>query len=145
MGHAISAYEVWGTPEIEAAARRVLDAGLGQGRSAIEPAAAAWAPDVAADLRRRIIDNVDAGGGTFLDKLRAQLDGAPRATYLLAAELLFLQVVPWIMSSTPNVTGSARFCPGCSHRPSFRLTSTERSACRGCSTAGPGSTRSDRR
>ena len=94
MGHAISAYEVWGTPEIEAAARRVVDAGLGQGRSVIEPAAAAWAPDVAADLRRRIIDNVDAGGGAFLDKLRAQLDGAPRATYLLAAELLFLQVVP---------------------------------------------------
>ena len=82
MGHAISAYEVWGTPEIEATARRVVDAGLGQGRSVIEPAAAAWAPDVAADLRRRIIDNVDAGGGTFLDKLRAQLDGAPRARYL---------------------------------------------------------------
>ncbi|MDQ3152077.1 MAG: restriction endonuclease, partial [Actinomycetota bacterium] len=94
MSHAISAYEVWGTPEIEAAARRVLDAGLGQGRSVIEPAEAAWTPDVAADLRRRIIDNADAGPGTFRDKLRAQLDGAPRATYLLAAELLFLQVVP---------------------------------------------------
>ncbi|MCA1673206.1 MAG: hypothetical protein LC799_13750, partial [Actinobacteria bacterium] len=89
MSQAISAHEVWGNPEIEAAARQVLDAGLGAGRSAIEPEVAAWVPQVVTDLRRRVVDNPDAGSGTFLGKLRAQLDGAPRETYLLTAELLY--------------------------------------------------------
>ncbi|MFN2418806.1 MAG: hypothetical protein ABR593_07780 [Candidatus Limnocylindria bacterium] len=53
--------DVWGSPEIEAAARQILDAGLGTGRSVIEPDVAAWLPDVAADLRRRIVDNPDFG------------------------------------------------------------------------------------
>lgn len=86
--------DVWGNPEVEAAARRILDAGLGTGRSVIEPAVAGWLPDVAADLRRRVMDKPDFGPGTFLGKLQVQLDGAPRATYLLAAELLYVQVVP---------------------------------------------------
>ena len=84
----------WGNPEIEAAVRRLLDAGLGQGRSTIEPEVAAWAPDVAVDLRHRIIDNADAGTGGFIPKLKAQLTGASRETHLLAAELLYLQVAP---------------------------------------------------
>lgn len=57
MSQAISAREVWGDPETEAAGRRILDAGLGHGRSVIELAVAAWTPEVAADLRHRIIDN----------------------------------------------------------------------------------------
>ena len=85
---------MWGNLEIEAAARRVLDSGLGSGRSVIEPDEAAWLPDVAADLRRRIVDNPDFGEGTFLGKLKMQLDGAPRATYLLTAELLYVQAAP---------------------------------------------------
>lgn len=85
---------VWGNPEIEAATRRILDAGLGKGQSVIEPAVAGWLPEIAADMRRRVVDNPDEGAGTFLGKLRAQLDGAPRATYLLTAELLYLQVAP---------------------------------------------------
>jgi len=85
---------VRGSPEIEAAVRQILDGGLGTGRSVIEPHVAAWLPDLAADTRRRIVDNPDEGSGTFLDKLKAQLDGAPRATYLLTAELLYVQVAP---------------------------------------------------
>ncbi|MGH3963040.1 MAG: McrB family protein [Pseudonocardiaceae bacterium] len=94
MSQATSAGELWGSAEIEAAARRILDAGLGKGESLIEPAVAAWLPAVAADMRRRIVDNPDEGSGTFLGKLRVQLDGAPRATYLLTAELLYVQVAP---------------------------------------------------
>lgn len=94
---------VWGNPEIEAAARRILDAGLGKGQSVIEPAVAAWLPEVAADMRRRVVDNPDEGTGTFLGKLQAQLDGAPRATYLLTAELLYVQVAP-----LRNVTGETK-------------------------------------
>lgn len=94
---------VWGNLQIEAAARRVLDAGLGEGRSVIEPEVATWAPDVAADLRHRVIDNADAGSGGFVQKLETQLDGAARATYLLAAELLYVQAAPlW------NVTAEAK-------------------------------------
>lgn len=85
---------VWGNPKIEAAARRVLDAGLGQGRSVIEPEVPAWSSDVASDLHHRVIDNADAGSGGFVQKLETQLDGAARATYLLAAELLYVQVAP---------------------------------------------------
>lgn len=69
----------------------------------IEPAVAAWLPEVAADMRRRIVDNPDEGTGTFLGKLQAQLDGAPRATYLLTAELLYVQVAP-----LSNVTGDTK-------------------------------------
>lgn len=84
----------WGDAQIEAAARRVLDSGLGHGRSAIESTVPAWTAEVAADLRHRVIDNAAAGAGGFLGKLRARLDGAPRATCLLAAELLYVQALP---------------------------------------------------
>lgn len=84
----------WGVEEIERAARQVLDSGLGNGASSIEPDQQAWSPDVAADLRHRIIDNADMGKGTFLSKLEVQLAGAARPTFLLAAELLFVHAAP---------------------------------------------------
>lgn len=37
-----AAHECWGVPEVEEAARLILDAGLGQGCSVIEPATSAW-------------------------------------------------------------------------------------------------------
>ncbi len=94
MSRAVPAGEVRGSLEIEAAVRQILDAGLGQGRSVIEPEVAAWLPDIATDMRRRIVDNPDFGEGTFIGKLEAQLDGAPRATYLLTAELLYVHAAP---------------------------------------------------
>ncbi|MGH4013822.1 MAG: McrB family protein [Pseudonocardiaceae bacterium] len=94
MSQAVSAGQVWGSPEIEAAVRQILDAGLGTGRSVIEPTVAAWRPDVVADMRLRVVDTPDEGSGTFLGKLKAQLDGAPRGTYLITAELLYVQVAP---------------------------------------------------
>lgn len=84
----------WGVEEIERAARQVLDRGLGDGASSIEPDQRAWSPGVAADLRHRIIDNADMGKGTFLSKLEVQLAGAARPTFLLAAELLFVHAAP---------------------------------------------------
>jgi 5-methylcytosine-specific restriction protein B len=94
MNRPVPGPDGWGNPEIETAVRRILDAGLGHGMSTIEPGTEAWAPGVAADLRHRIVDNADAGSGGFIDKLQAQLSGAPRAAYLLAAELLYVQVAP---------------------------------------------------
>ncbi|MGD9525455.1 MAG: McrB family protein [Dehalococcoidia bacterium] len=106
MSRPIAVPDGWGNPEIETAARKLLDAGLGQGMSTIEPGTDAWAPAVAADLRHRIIDNADAGEGGFVGKLQAQLAGASRATYLLAAELLYVQVAP--LSNVKGDTKRAR-------------------------------------
>jgi 5-methylcytosine-specific restriction enzyme B len=84
----------WGLRQIEVPAREIIDHGLGQGRSIIDPDVPAWQAETAVDLRHRIVDNADAGSGTFLGKLRGQLNGAPRGTYLLAAELMALHALP---------------------------------------------------
>ncbi|CNE53986.1 ATPase [Mycobacterium tuberculosis] len=84
----------WGDPGVERAARRALENGLASGLSTLDADEPAWSPETAADLRHRIIDRADVGSGSFMMKLEAQLEGAPRATVLLCAELLFLHVVP---------------------------------------------------
>ncbi|MGH3783237.1 MAG: hypothetical protein ACRDRO_22115, partial [Pseudonocardiaceae bacterium] len=84
----------WGLRRIEVPAREIIDYGLGRGLSMIEPEVPAWSAEIAAQVRHRIVDNADTGAGHFLDKLVNQLDGAPRAAYLLTAELLALRVLP---------------------------------------------------
>lgn len=84
----------WGDPVIERAARRVIEAGLGTGRSAIDSGEAAWEKSVAVDLHRRMIVEEDLGSGSFMSKLEVQLSGASWATHLLCAELLYLHVLP---------------------------------------------------
>jgi 5-methylcytosine-specific restriction protein B len=93
----------WGRAQIEIPARRIIDAGLGEGRSLLEPAIPAWNTDTAVELRTRVIDNANTGKGAFLDKLRRQLSGAPRAVSLLAVELLALHVLP-----LGNVSGKTK-------------------------------------
>ncbi|MGH3626319.1 MAG: hypothetical protein ACRDRL_02570, partial [Sciscionella sp.] len=85
---------IWGLRRIEVEAREIIDHGLGQGRSRIDPETLAWGEEPVADLRYRIVDNANMGEGTFLEKLQEQLGGAPRPTVLLAAELLALQELP---------------------------------------------------
>jgi hypothetical protein len=41
-------------------------------------------------MRPRVVDNPEERTGTFHGELQTQLDGAPGATYLLTAELLYL-------------------------------------------------------
>jgi len=84
----------WHSPRIEAAARKVLEAGLGRGASAIEPSVQSWSSESAQELHVRIIENSNMGAGTFMEKLQVQLNGASRATHLLAAELMYLHVLP---------------------------------------------------
>ncbi|MEU4828443.1 AAA family ATPase [Actinomadura sp. NPDC023710] len=86
--------QAWGDPGVERAARRVLQNGLASRLSTLDSAEQAWSPEAAADLRHRIIDRADESSGSFMVKLEAQLEGAPRATVLLCAELLFLHTVP---------------------------------------------------
>lgn len=65
---------------------------LGDGQSVIDPTETIWTAEAAEDLRARIGDNPILGSdkGQW-DKLDHQLDGAPRAVVLLAAELVFLR------------------------------------------------------
>ncbi len=81
-------------PEAEAAAWRVLGAGLRNEPSPIDVNLTAWTADNARDLRRRISENPDTGPGSFLGKLHGQLSGAPPAAVLLAAELLYVHAAP---------------------------------------------------
>ncbi|WOT40136.1 hypothetical protein [Streptomyces coeruleorubidus] len=56
----------------------------------------AWSGATASDLRVRFVDRPDESSDTFLVKLRRQLDGAPDATVVLAAELLFVNMAPLV-------------------------------------------------
>ncbi|MHA7275212.1 McrB family protein [Arthrobacter sp. Hz1] len=80
-------------PDVETAAWLVLGAGLRGEPSALDNSTTTWTAEAAADLGSRSA-RTDVGPGSFMAKLERQLAGASRATVLLAAELLYLQVVP---------------------------------------------------
>lgn len=89
-----------GYPEIETAAWALLGAGLRGEPSPLDPTVHTWTGAAASDILRRVQDNPDVSDNTFLTKLERQLHGAPRATVLLAAELLYLQCGPlWNLKS----------------------------------------------
>jgi 5-methylcytosine-specific restriction protein B len=80
-------------PVVEAV-RRVLRGGLLSGVSSFAPGLVAWSRETASDLRARFVERPDTSSDTFLVKLRRQLDGAPDETIVLAAELLYVNLVP---------------------------------------------------
>lgn len=90
-----------GHPEIEAAAWAILGPGLRCDPSPIDPSVRSWSAHTARDIISRVQNNPDEGSGSFLEKLHGQLDGADRATILLAAELLYLQCGPLSRSPKP--------------------------------------------
>lgn len=76
------------------AAAKIMDQGLRQGDSLFTPGYPVWTKQAAEDLKARFIDAPDMGKDTFMVKFQKQLDGAPRATVQLAAELLFVYLLP---------------------------------------------------
>src|SRR5216683_800939 len=80
--------------QIESAAWYVLGPGLRREPSPLDPAIVTWTASAADEMLRRVQDAPDSGKAPFLAKLRRQLDGAPHEVVLLAAELLYLQVLP---------------------------------------------------
>ncbi|MFF5523408.1 McrB family protein [Streptomyces coeruleorubidus] len=82
--------------DVVAAVRRVFREGLLSGTSAFARELPAWSGATASDLRVRFVDRPDESSDTFLVKLRRQLDGAPDATVVLAAELLFVNMAPLV-------------------------------------------------
>ncbi|MER6971192.1 AAA family ATPase [Nocardioides sp. NPDC000445] len=77
-----------------AAGRLVIDNILGDGMSVIDPTAQIWRPDTAEYVRAAIEDYPDESDASFMDKFKRQLADADRDTKLLAAELIYLRLIP---------------------------------------------------
>lgn len=75
------------------AAAVVLSHLFGDRASVVDPSCEIWTAENTEYLRAAIED-MDAGPGTFFEKLQTQLSSAPREVILLAAEILYLRGVP---------------------------------------------------
>lgn len=67
---------------------------FGDGRSVFDPDVQCWTPETGQELHSAIMDYLDEGADTFLEKLQGQLAGRGRALVLLAAELILLHNLP---------------------------------------------------
>ena len=83
-------------PNVEDAGWAVLSAGLAGGPSPFDGKTVTWTAEAASELFRRFDEDVTADGSesTFTERFEQQLAGAPLAVYLLAAEFLFLDMLP---------------------------------------------------
>jgi 5-methylcytosine-specific restriction protein B len=79
---------------IEDAARNVIDAGLRNGDSAFTRGREIWTSAAAAELHHAFVERPIAGRGAFLQKLQIQLSGASPEAVQLAAELLYVNMLP---------------------------------------------------
>lgn len=86
------------------AAKPIIDNMLGEGFSVIDPEVRIWTSATAEDLRARIEDNPDTSKNDQWDKLCSQLDGAPRATVLMAAEIVLLRRQPVLKADISTTT-----------------------------------------
>lgn len=68
--------------------------GLREGSSVFDPDRDVWTVAAISELRTRFIEAPDAGGGTFVEKIRLQLAEATDEARLLMAELVTWQVLP---------------------------------------------------
>lgn len=68
--------------------------GLREGSSVFNPDRDVWTVPAISELRTRFIEAPDAGGGTFVEKIRLQLAEATDEARLLMAELVTWQVLP---------------------------------------------------
>lgn len=75
-------------------ARRWRDTSLRTGASLFEPERQVWVTEPVAELRRRIVEQVDDSARSFSEKLADQLSGASQPVHLLAAELLYVHLLP---------------------------------------------------
>jgi 5-methylcytosine-specific restriction enzyme B len=83
-----------GCEQIYAAAQRVFDAGLRADDSVFTPGRPVWSAQTAADLDERFVQAPEVGPARFVEKLGRQLAGAPQETAQLAAELMYLYLLP---------------------------------------------------
>ena len=82
-----------------AGATRFVDECLRDGGSLFSPDRPIWTAAVVADLYERFVENPDESSADFVQKLRGQLAGASRNVVQLAAEVLYVLLLPQHTSS----------------------------------------------
>jgi hypothetical protein len=81
-------------PDYHHACDRFVAAALRADDSLFTPGAAVWATPVIDDFHRRFVANPDESSAKFIPKLTGQLTGADRLTVQLAAEVMFVYLMP---------------------------------------------------
>lgn len=76
--------------DLSRAAWQSLEHLFGDGRSVFDPTVECWRTETGEQLHSAIMDNLDEGEGSFLDKLQGQLEGRDKNLVLLAAETIRL-------------------------------------------------------
>ncbi|MFC4062002.1 McrB family protein [Planomonospora corallina] len=77
-----------------AAARKVFETGILAGGSSFAPGLDAWTLPAARELLHRFVENYDGSSDEFLVKLKRQISAASDGALVLAAELLYLNLLP---------------------------------------------------
>ena len=83
------------------AAQRFVDQALKGDGSLFSPGTPVWTREWLDDLSHRFVDNPDESDQGFMDKWAGQLQGAPPETIQLAAELLYVHLLP-VLEITGN-------------------------------------------
>ena len=86
------------------AAEKFVKRALENDDSLFTPGTPIWSKKVLEDLKARFIDRPDTSTDAFEVKLKRQLDGAPPSTIQLAAEVIFLYLLPATQGSAKAET-----------------------------------------
>jgi|GEM_PF-4563527 len=76
------------------AAQRFVDVALKGQDSLFTPGKPIWSDATIQDLYTKFVEHPDTGHDSFEQKLEKQLNGAPADTYQLAAELIYIHLLP---------------------------------------------------
>ena len=95
-----------GTERVYAAAKSWVDVALRTDGSLFTPDKQIWTSQWLAELHRRFLNNPDEHKGSFLDKLRRQLEGSPPEVYQLIGEVLYVHFL--IVTTTSSVEEQQR-------------------------------------
>lgn len=85
-------------------ARIFVERGLSSLDSVFAPGRTVWNAEASAELVEKFVNEPDAAGGSFVEKLSGQLANATDAARLLMAELVALQLLP----ASPDAIGAAK-------------------------------------
>jgi MoxR-like ATPase len=88
-------------PSFFAACERFVDRCLRDGGSLFTKSVATWSAQVVDDLYTRVVEHPDfSKGASFAEKLEGQVHGAPQSVVLLAAEMLYVLLLPQATDGT---------------------------------------------
>ena len=97
--------KTWGGVEnVYAAAEKWVECALRSDDSLFTPGKPIWTRQLLGELHRRFLDRPDAGEGSFLEKLRVQLEDSPPEVYQLMGEVLYVHyLIVWHGAIRPRI------------------------------------------